>query len=816
MKYKVTGMTCACCSAKVEKTVKGIEGVDSCSVNLLTGDMEVKGSVDTNTIVSAVESIGYGVLIKGEEQKKTGNEESEVRKLLVRFIASIVFLLPLMYISMGYVMWGAPVFSFLSKTPLAVALIEMMLTTIIMVINQKIYIKGVKGIVKRAPNMDSLVTIGSIAGYAFSLVKLFEMTTLDVVAQSGILHEIYFEATGMILALITLGKMLEAISKGRTTTAIESLIKLSPDTAVVIRDGKESVVRVENIKIGDIFVIRKGDRVAVDGIVIDGDGSIDESALTGESIPVDKEVNSEVYQGTILKSGYVVCRAIKVGEDTTLSKIIKTVTDASSTKAPIARLADKVSGVFVPVVGSIAVVTLIVWLIVGQSIGYSLARAISVLVISCPCALALATPVAIMVASGKGARNGILFKTAESIETLGKVRVVALDKTGTITMGVPCVCDILSEDEDELMRIAYSIEQKSEHPLSQAIVSEGEIRGVEGYETTEYSSVSGRGLECKIDGKTVRGGNYKYVSEICDVPTDVYESAQILSKQGKTPLYFCKEGKFLGVIAVSDRIKDDAKQSVERLKSQGIKVVMITGDNEATAKSIASQVGIDEVYAGVLPEDKANIVKSLTKFGKVAMIGDGINDAPALTSADVGMAIGTGADIAVDSANVVVMGNELDNVVKAVKLARGTLGIIKGNLFWAFCYNSLGIPLAAGVFVPLFGWSLNPMFGALAMSLSSVCVITNTLRLNSINLGGKNIKNKRKVKAMKKVMKIEGIMCGHCEARVKKALETLETVTLAEVSHVTGEAILTLNSDTPDEVLKNAVEAQDYKVIEIK
>ena len=814
MDYKVTGMTCASCSARVEKTVLGLQGVDSCTVNLLTGDMRVEGSVDSVVVMSAVKGIGYGISEKGEKAQKVEKKESEVKSLLIRFVVSLIFLLPLSYIAMGHVMWGAPIFSFFANNPLSIAIIELVLTSIIMVINQKIYIKGIKGLVKRAPNMDTLVSIGSIAGFTFSLVKLFEMTTLDISMQGGVLHEIYFEASGMILVLITLGKMLEAISKGRTTTAIEALVKLSPDTAVIIREGKEVIVKLDDVVVGDLFVVKVGDKVAVDGVVVSGDGSIDESALTGESIPVDKVENSEVYQGTILKSGYVVCRAVKVGEDTTLSQIIKTVTDASSSKAPISRLADKVSGVFVPVVGSIAFVTLIVWLIVGQSVGFSLARAISVLVISCPCALALATPVAIMVTSGKGAKNGILFKTAESIETLGKVKVVALDKTGTLTMGVPKVTDVISEDEVELFKVAYSLELKSEHPLSRAIVEEGERRGVGVLATDNFEIVAGRGLCCSIDKVSARGGNLDFVREICDVPNEILEKAQKLAEQGKTPLYFAKGKKFLGIIAVSDTLKDDAKKSIESIKALGVKVVMITGDNEATARAIASEVGIDEVYAGVLPDDKASIIKGLTRHGKVAMVGDGINDAPALTVSDVGVAIGAGSDIAIDSASVVIMGDGLDSVVKAVRLTKRTLRIIKGNLFWAFCYNTLGIPLAAGVFVPILGWSMNPMFGALAMSLSSVCVISNTLRINAFNLGDKN--KKRKVKNMKKVMKIEGIMCGHCEARVKKALETLDSVTLAEVSHVTGEAVVTLNADTPNDLLKATVEAQDYKVIDIK
>ncbi len=816
MDYKVTGMTCGACSARVEKTVSNLKGVDSCSVNLLTGDMQVVGDIDTDLVIRAVENIGYGAAVKGQKAIKVQKCNSETKKLLVRFVASLVFLLPLAYISMGHVMWGAPIFEYFVLNPVAIALMQLILTTIIMVINQKIYIKGVKGIINRAPNMDSLVSLGSIAGFIYSVVRLFEMIGVDNATAGVILHEIYFEATGMILVLVTLGKLLESVSKGRTTSAIQSLMKLSPSTAIVIREDKEIIVKLDEIRVGDLFVVKVGDKVAVDGVVVSGYGTIDESALTGESIPVEKVENSEVYQGTILKSGYIVCRAVKVGEDTTLAQIIKTVTDASSTKAPIARLADKVSGIFVPVVGSIALITLVVWLLVGGDIGYSLQRAISVLVISCPCALALATPVAIMVASGKGAKNGILFKTAESIETLGKVKVVALDKTGTLTMGVPKVTDVISDDETELFKVAYSLEIKSEHPLSHAIVEEGKRRGVVAVPTNDFEVVAGKGLTCTIDETTVRGGNLDYVKEICDPPLNMLDTAKTFAEKGKTPLYFAKQDKFLGIIAVSDKIKDDATQAIESIKALGIKVVMITGDNETTAKAVADELGIDEVYASVLPSNKAQIVKGLTKYGRVAMMGDGINDAPALTTADVGVAIGVGSDIAIDSASVIIMSDGLDSVLKALKLARRTLRTIKVNLFWAFCYNSLGIPLASGVFVPIFGWSLNPMFGALAMSLSSVCVIGNTLRINAFNIGDKKKKDKRKEKTMKKVMKIEGIMCGHCEARVKKALESLDSVTLAEVSHVTGEAIITLSADTPDEILKNAVEAQDYKVIDIK
>ena len=816
MDYKVTGMTCGACSARVEKTVSSLKGVDSCSVNLLTGDMQVLGDIDTSIVIRAVENIGYGATVKGQNSAKVDKSDNETKKLLMRFVVSLVFLLPLAYISMGHVMWGAPIFEYFVLNPVAIALVQLILTTIIMVINQKIYLKGVKAIIKGAPNMDSLVSLGSIAGFVYSIVRLFEMIGVDNATASLILHEIYFEATGMILVLVTLGKMLESISKGRTTNAIQSLIKLSPSTAIVIRDDEEIIVKLDDIRVGDLIVVKVGDKVAVDGVVVSGSGTIDESALTGESIPVDKVENSEVYQGTILKSGYIVCRAVKVGEDTTLAKIIKTVTDANSTKAPIAKLADKVSGIFVPVVGTIALITLIVWLLVGGDIGYSLQRAISVLVISCPCALALATPVAIMVASGKGAKNGILYKTAESIETLAKVKVVALDKTGTLTMGVPKVTDVISDDEIELFKVAYSLELKSEHPLSQAIVNEGKKRGAVAVPTEKFEIVAGRGLCCSIDSLTVRGGNLDFVREICDVPLNMLDIAKKLAEKGKTPLYFAKQNKFLGIIAVSDKLKNDATRAIESIKALGIKVVMITGDNEITAKAVADELGITDVYASVLPSDKAQIVKGLSKYGKVAMIGDGINDAPALTTADVGIGLGVGSDIAIDSASVVIMGDGLDNAVKAIRLSRRTLRIIKGNLFWAFCYNSLGIPLASGVFVPLFGWSLNPMFGALAMSLSSVCVISNTLRINVFNIGDKKIKEKRKVKSMKKVMKIDGIMCGHCEARVKKALESLDTVTLAEVSHITGEAIVTLNADTSDDLLKATVEAQDYKVIEIK
>lgn len=815
MEYKVTGMTCSACSANVEKAVRKLDGVKECSVNLLTGKMVVQGEVKEEAVIDAVTMAGYGIKAKGKQKEVAENRSSEVKTMLTRLIVSLVFLVPLIYISMGHVMWGAPLSNFFVNNPVAIALLQLVFTTIVMVINQKIYIKGVKGIIKRAPNMDSLVTLGSVSGYVYSLVRLFEMTVQDVATATSTLHNVYFEATAMILVLITFGKILEAISKGRTTSAIESLIKLSPDTAVVIRDGDEVVIRLDEVRVGDSFIVKAGDKIAVDGVVIKGNGSVDQSALTGESIPVDKQESSEVYQGTILRSGYIVCKAIKVGEDTTLSKIIKTVTDASSTKAPIARLADKVAGVFVPVVASIALVTLAVWLIVGESFGYSLARAISVLVISCPCALGLATPVAIMVGTGKGARHGVLFKSAESIENLGKVKIVALDKTGTLTLGEPHVCEVISDDVDELLRFAYSLEIKSEHPLSQAIVKYANALKVSPLETTEYEACIGRGLQCKISNKLIRGGNYEYVSEICSIADSVKESARKLSEEGKTPLYFSSEDRFLGIIAVTDKLKEDAKSSIDSLKALGVKVVMLTGDNQRTANSIAKQVGIDEVYASLLPDDKARIVKDLAKLGKVAMVGDGINDAPALTSADIGIAIGAGSDIAIDSANVVIMSNDLNSVVKAVKLSRITLGIIKGNLFWAFCYNTLGIPLASGAFVPLFGWSLNPMFGALAMSLSSVCVITNALRLNVYKLGEKKNKKVKKEKAMKKVMKIEGIMCMHCEARVTSALSAIDGVNSVTASHKKGTAIVQLDKEVASDILKNAVEKEGYKVVSI-
>lgn len=821
MDYKVTGMTCSACSARVEKVVSALEGVDSCVVNLLTGDMKVEGTVKPQSVIDAVTGAGYGASVKGVK-KETEVEKSETKSILMRFLVSLAFLLPLIYVTMGHVMWDAPMPSFFAKNPLATAILEAVLASIVLVINQRFFINGAKGIIKRAPNMDTLVSLGATSGFVYSLVMLFGMTELyingDLVGAYAILHDLYFEASAMILVLITLGKMLEAMSKGRTTSALRSLMSLSPDTAVVLRDGKEITIPLDELRVGEIFIVRAGGKIPVDGEVVEGSGSVDESALTGESIPVDKLTGSMVYQGTVLSSGYVRCISQKVGEDTTLSKIIKSVTDVSSTKAPIARLADKVSGVFVPVVIGIAVVTLSIWLIVGASVGYSLARAISVLVISCPCALGLATPVAIMVSSGKGARQGVLYKTAESIESLGKVSLVALDKTGTITEGVPSVSDVIAlTDEDELIRLAYSLEIKSEHPLSRAIVAEGEKRKTVAIDTTDFVTIAGRGLQCKVGDRLIRGGNFDYVKEICDIDETMIEATQKLSDEGKTPLFFGENGRFLGIIAVSDTIKEDSTQAVKDMKSMGIKVVMLTGDNERTARAIARRVGVDEVYASVLPDQKGEIIKSLAKSGKVAMIGDGINDALALTTADVGVAIGAGADVAVDSADVVLTSSRLSDAVKAIRLSRGTLRVIKQNLFWAFIYNTLGIPLASGAFVSLFGWSMNPMFGALAMSLSSVCVVCNALRINLFKLG----KNKEtyieyeKEDGMKKIMKIEGIMCMHCEARVTSALSAIDGVNSVTASHKKGTAVVKLEKEVADDILRNAVEKEGYKVVSI-
>ena len=819
MDYKVEGMTCSACSARVEKVVSALEGVDSCVVNLLTGDMKVEGTVSTQSVIDAVTGAGYGASLKGTKSDKKV-EINETKPILKRFLVSLAFLLPLMYVTMGHVMWGAPLPDFFAKNPLATALLEMVLAGIVLVINQRFFINGAKGLIKRAPNMDTLVSLGSASGFIYSLVRLFGMTelyaTADTVGAYAVLHDLYFEASAMILVLISLGKMLEAMSKGRTTDALKSLMSLSPDTAVVIRDGKEVTVLLSELRVDEIFVVRAGDRIPVDGEVVEGSGSIDESALTGESIPVDKLVGSKVYQGTVLSSGYIRCISRKVGEDTTLSKIIKSVTDVSSTKAPIARLADKVSGVFVPVVIGIAIITLAIWLIAGESIGYSLARAISVLVISCPCALGLATPVAIMVASGKGARQGVLFKTAESIESLGKVSVVALDKTGTVTEGVPTVTDVIAcTDENELMSLSYSLELKSEHPLSRAIVSEGEKRKTVALDITDFVTVAGRGLQCKVGDRAVRGGNLEYVKEICSIDEDTVSMAKKLSDEGKTPLFFAQNDRFLGIIAVSDTVKEDSTQAIKDLKAMGISVVMLTGDNERTARAIAERVGVDEVYASVLPDKKGKIIDTISKSNKVAMIGDGINDALALTTADVGVAIGAGADVAIDSADVVLSSSRLSDAVKAIRLSRGTLRVIKQNLFWAFIYNSLGIPLAGGAFVSLLGWSMNPMLGALFMSMSSVCVVCNALRINLFKLGKQN-ENVEKEDGMKKVMKIEGIMCMHCEARVKGALETIEGVGSANVSHKKGTAVVKLDMEVCDEILKDAVEKEGYKVISIE
>lgn len=819
MDYKVEGMTCSACSARVEKVVSALEGVDSCVVNLLTGDMKVEGTVSTQSVIDAVTGAGYGASLKGTKSDKKV-EINETKPILKRFLVSLAFLLPLMYVTMGHVMWGAPLPDFFAKNPLATALLEMVLAGIVLVINQRFFINGAKGLIKRAPNMDTLVSLGSASGFIYSLVRLFGMTelyaTADTVGAYAVLHDLYFEASAMILVLISLGKMLETMSKGRTTDALKSLMSLSPDTAVVIRDGKEVTVLLSELRVDEIFVVRAGDRIPVDGEVVEGSGSIDESALTGESIPVDKLVGSKVYQGTVLSSGYIRCISRKVGEDTTLSKIIKSVTDVSSTKAPIARLADKVSGVFVPVVIGIAIITLAIWLIAGESIGYSLARAISVLVISCPCALGLATPVAIMVASGKGARQGVLFKTAESIESLGKVSVVALDKTGTVTEGVPTVTDVIAcTDENELMSLSYSLELKSEHPLSRAIVSEGEKRKTVALDITDFVTVAGRGLQCKVGDRAVRGGNLEYVKEICSIDEDTVSIAKKLSDEGKTPLFFAQNDRFLGIIAVSDTVKEDSTQAIKDLKAMGISVVMLTGDNERTARAIAERVGVDEVYASVLPDKKGKIIDTISKSNKVAMIGDGINDALALTTADVGVAIGAGADVAIDSADVVLSSSRLSDAVKAIRLSRGTLRVIKQNLFWAFIYNSLGIPLAGGAFVSLLGWSMNPMLGALFMSMSSVCVVCNALRINLFKLGKQN-ENVEKEDGMKKVMKIEGIMCMHCEARVKGALEAIEGVGSANVSHKKGTAVVKLDMEVCDEILKDAVEKEGYKVISIE
>lgn len=842
--YNVTGMSCAACSARVEKAVSKVPGVTSCSVSLLTNSMGVEGNASPTDIIAAVEEAGYGASEKGAEHSagKAGSagmsiaeaedslKDRETPKMKRRLIASLCFLIPLMYFSMGHMMWNWPVPSFLEGNHVAMGLIQLLLTTAVMVINQKFFISGFKGLIHRAPNMDTLVALGAGASYGYSLYALFAMTDAqmrgDMAGTMSYMHEFYFESAAMILTLITVGKMLEARSKGKTTDALKSLMKLAPKTATVVRNGAEEEVSVDQVRKGDVFVVRPGENIPVDGIVLEGTSAVNESALTGESIPVDKNEGDAVSAATLNQSGFLRCEATRVGEDTTLSQIIQMVSDAAATKAPIAKVADRVSGVFVPAVIAIALVTIAVWLIAGQTAGFALARGISVLVISCPCALGLATPVAIMVGNGMGAKNGIMFKTAVSLEETGKTQIVALDKTGTITSGEPRVTDIIPADgvtEEKLITWAYALEKKSEHPLAHAILVKAEEQGIDGVaETEDFRAVAGNGLTAKIEGVAVCGGNLKFISEYAEISDEIRQKAETLAEEGKTPLFFSRDGKLAGIIAVADVIKEDSPQAVKELQNMGIHVVMLTGDNERTAKAIGAQAGVDEVIAGVLPEGKESVIRSLKRKGKVAMVGDGINDAPALTRADMGIAIGAGTDIAIDAADVVLMKSRLSDVPAAIRLSRATLRNIHENLFWAFFYNVIGIPLAAGAWIPIFGWQLNPMFGAAAMSLSSFCVVSNALRLNWFKMydasRDKKIKIKQKEEEtnMTKTMKIEGMMCGHCEARVKKVLEALPEVDAAEVSHEAGTAVVTLNAGIDDNVLKKAVEDQDYKVLGIE
>ncbi|HCJ96540.1 MAG TPA: Cu2+-exporting ATPase [Ruminococcaceae bacterium] len=830
-KFNVTGMSCAACSSRVEKAVSKVEGVQSCSVSLLTNSMGVEGSASEESIIAAVEKAGYGASVAGAEKKQSAEtdqlKDKDTPVLMHRLIASVGFLAVLMYISMGHMMWGWPLPAFFADNHIAMGLVQLLLCVIIMVINQKFFISGFKGLIHRSPNMDTLVALGSGASFVYSVYALFAMTDAQVKGNAELvmsyMHEFYFESAAMILTLITVGKMLEAHSKGKTTNALKALLNLAPKKATLLIDGKETEVTVDKVKKGDVFVVRPGESIPVDAEITDGSTAVDESALTGESIPVDKTVGDSVSAGTINKSGFIKCSATAVGEDTALSQIIKMVSDAAATKAPVAKIADKVSGVFVPAVIVIALITIAVWLLCGQTVGYALARGISVLVISCPCALGLATPVAIMVGNGMGARKGILFKTAASLEEAGKTQIAVLDKTGTITKGEPKVTDIIPFEitENELLKYAYSIEAKSEHPLAKAVIAKAQEIGLVPYEITDFKAESGNGLSGEYNGEKIIGGSKKYISSLINISNDISSRADSLSEEGKTPLFFMKGDKLLGIIAVADVIKDESPQAVKELQNMGIKVVMLTGDNERTAKAVGKLAGVDEVIAGVMPDGKEKVVAELKKQGKVLMVGDGINDAPALTRADIGMAIGSGTDIAIDAADVVFMKSKLTDVPAAVRLSRKTLRNIHENLFWAFIYNVIGIPLAAGVWIPLLGWQLNPMFGAAAMSLSSFCVVTNALRLNFFDIT--NPKKDRKIKykskkddnAMTKTMKIDGMMCSHCEGRVKQSLEGLAQVSQAEVSHEKGTAVVTLTAEVSNDVLKKTVEDQGYNVISI-
>ncbi len=855
--YSVTGMSCAACSARVEKAVNAVEGVTSCSVSLLTNSMGVEGSADPAAVIKAVQDAGYGANRRGSGEKKQNAvsnyedmiEDKQTPALKKRLLCSLIFLLVLMYFSMGHMMWNWPVPNFFEQNMPAQGLLQMLLTIVVMVINQKFFVSGFKSLCHRSPNMDTLVALGSGAAFGYSTYALFMMTKYLAEGDMGMvhdyMHELYFESAAMILTLITVGKMLEARSKGRTTDALKGLLQLTPKTAVIEVNGIEQEVLIEEVKKGDIFLVRPGESIPVDGVVIEGSSAVNESALTGESIPVDKEAGSQVSAATVNQSGFLRCEAQRVGEDTTLSRIIQMVSDAAATKAPIAKVADKVSGVFVPVVIAIAIFTTFAWLFAGQDIGYALARGISVLVISCPCALGLATPVAIMVGNGVGAKNGILFKTAVSLEMTGKVNVVALDKTGTITKGTPVVTDIVPAkevSEEELIEIAAALEYRSEHPLAKAVNEYATAKNIRVTDVSDFTALPGNGLTAVLDNKKITGGSQKFILEQLqddqdDTCVEIQKQAEYLAEEGKTPLFFAKEKKLLGMIAVADVMKEDSFEAIGQLKNMGIHVVMLTGDNQKTADAIGKKAGVDEVIAEVLPDGKEAVIRSLQKKGKVVMVGDGINDAPALTRADIGMAIGAGTDVAIDAADVVLVKSRLPDVAAAIRLSRATLRNIHENLFWAFFYNVIGIPLAAGIWIPIFGWELNPMFGAAAMSLSSFCVVSNALRLNFIKVQDPS-KDKKKKNAfsmdrniqikdnegkenredtnMTKTMKINGMMCAHCEARVKKTLEALEQVAEATVSHEQGTAVVTLNADISDEDLKNAVEAQDYEVVSVE
>ena len=852
--FIVTGMSCAACSARVEKAVSKVEGVTSCSVSLLTNSMGVEGTAADQAIIQAVEAAGYGASVKGEAAEHSGASsmaaEEEMLKdhdtpvLKRRLLASLGFLIVLMYFSMGHMMWGWPLPAFFENNHIAMGLVQLLLTGIVMVINQKFFISGFTSLAHRAPNMDTLVALGSTAAFGYSTYALFAMTDAQVKGDMEMvmhyMHEFYFESAAMILTLITVGKMLEAHSKGKTTDALKGLMKLASKTAVVERNGQEVTVPIEQVKKGDIFLVRPGENVPVDGVILEGTSALNEAALTGESIPVDKKPGDVVSAATLNQSGFIRCEATRVGEDTTLSQIIQMVSDAAATKAPIAKIADKVSGVFVPAVITIAVITMIVWLLAGESVGFALARGISVLVISCPCALGLATPVAIMVGNGMGAKNGILFKTAVSLEETGKVQIVALDKTGTITNGEPVVTDMVPAEgvtEESLLALAASLEKRSEHPLAKAILKYVGEQQLTVEDVSGFEALPGNGLTAVRNGVKLAGGNYAFIRTQTEVSEDLLKQSEVLAEQGKTPMFFAENGRLAGIIAVADTMKEDSRQAVSELRNMGIRVVMLTGDNERTARAIGAQAGVDDVIAGVLPDGKESVIRKLQQYGKVAMVGDGINDAPALTRADMGIAIGAGTDVAIDAADVVLMKSRLSDVAAAVRLSRATLRNIHENLFWAFFYNVIGIPLAAGVWIPIFGWTLNPMFGAAAMSLSSFCVVTNALRLNLFNMHDakkdKKLKNpaiikelvdnnktnhnqeNKEIGTMKKTMKIEGMMCGHCEATVKKALEGLDGVASAEVSHEAGTAVVELSADVADDVLKKTVEDKDYKVTAI-